>query len=164
MELDPLAQLDPVVVGGTMVVFGATYAALRRVFFDPVIDAMEERRARCEAAAETCSGAEALIADAKAAAAAAVEGAREEADRVLAGSREAAEAERDARVADARERAEGMLRAGRAEILEAREAEVAALTTEARECVSLACSKLVGHVDDEVVAEVVDRVVGRTLR
>lgn len=163
MELNPLAQIDPIVIGGTIVVFSATYVAMRKVFFDPVIDVMEERHARCKDAAHVCEEAQVLVATADSEALAAVEAAREEADRLLAESRQAAEAERDRRIAHARERVERALEVGRAEILEAKEAEVEALTKEARECVGLACAKLVGRVDDEVVGDVVERVVARTL-
>lgn len=164
MELNPLAQIDPLVIALTVVIFVATYWTLRRVFFDRTIAVMEQRQQRCVAAAKACAAADALIAQAQTAADELLATAHQEAEQTVATAREQAEEEHAAALAAAKERAEIRLKEGRAEILAARDKEVAALKREATTCIGLACDKLAGNANNEVIEATVERLVTKTLQ
>lgn len=163
MELNPLAQIDPVIIGATIAVYTGSYFALRRVFFDPTVDVLETRAKRSEEASEACRVARESIEEADARAESVRAAARDEAEAIVARAREEAEALKVTRLAEARERTEAQLREGRAVIAEAREREVAALKAEARQCVGLACEKLAGAADPDVIESVVERLVAKSL-
>lgn len=164
MDLNPLAQIDLVTVVITILVFVATYLAMRKVFFDRTVAVMETRQQRCDEAARQCEEARTHIVAAEQKAAQAVADARTQADEIVAKAREQAEAEKVARIAQARQETETRLQEGRAEILSARDREIAALRAEAIECVGLACEKLAGTADADIVTGVVDRLVAKTLQ
>ncbi len=164
MELNPLAQIDLLIVAVTIVVFVGTYWALRKVMIDRTVAVMEARRRRCREAETAASEALALTAEADRRAEEIAESARQKADSIVTDAREAAEAEKTFRVAAARARIDQRLRSGRTATLAEREAEVAALKLEASECVGLVCGKLAGPADPEVVAGIVDRLVSKTLQ
>jgi len=164
MDLNPLAQIDLLTVSITIVVFGLTYWLLRKVIFDRTIAVMESRQARCDQAALECEEARKQIVAAEQESAQMLAAAQEKADALVAKAREQAEADKLVRIADARQAAELRMQQGRAEILAARDREIAMLRTEAMECVGLACEKLAGTADPDVVAGVVDRMVTKTLQ
>lgn len=164
MDLNPLAQIDLLTVCITMAVFVLTYWAMRRVYFDRTIAVMEARQARCDAAAAACEEARGEVVAAEQEAARITAEAQERADTLVATARTEAEAAKTASIAEARQAAELRLQEGRAEILAARDTEIAALRAEAVECVSLACGKLAGSADADVVEGVVDRLVAKTLQ
>lgn len=164
MDLNPLAQIDLVTVMITVVVFIATYVTMRKVFFDRTIAVMETRQQRCDEAARACEEARTHIVAAEQKATQVVSEARTHADEIVAKAREQAEAEKTARIAQARQEAEKRLQQGRAEILAARDREIASLRAEAIECVGLACTKLAGTADPDIVSGVVDRLVAKTLQ
>ncbi len=164
MNLNPLTQIDIYVIGATIVVFVATYFILRRVFTDRIVAVMEERRMRCEAADEACQEAQTLLAQAEAEAAAVAEKTAEEAEALIQVAREQAQTEKSRTITQARERTETQLRAGRDGIEEEKQREISRVRTEAIECVGLACEKVAGDVDAEVVSATVDRVMARTIQ
>jgi len=164
MDLNPLAQIDLVTVGITILVFVATYILMRKIFFDRTVAVMEVRHQRCDEAARACEEARTHIVAAEQQAAEVMADARAQADAVVTAAREEAEAEKSSRIAEARQAAETRLQQGRKEILEARDREIAALRAEAVECVGLACEKLAGSADPDVVTGVVDRLVTKTLQ
>lgn len=164
MELNPLAQIDPITVGTTVVVFGATYWLMRKVYFDKTIAVMEARELRCRTAEESCNKAQALIREAEERAQEIEAATREEADALVTHAREEAEEQKTSLIAEARQHAEARLREGRTEVLAARELEIASLRTEAIECVGLACEKLAGTADPDVINGVVDRFVTKLLQ
>jgi F-type H+-transporting ATPase subunit b len=163
MEMNPLAQIDWRVIVATVVIFVGSYFALRRVYFDSVIEAMEDRRDYLDDCDEACKEARATIAAAEQDAQQTAERAQTMRTALLDKARERAQAEREARVAAAKAEADERLAEGRRQIAAERAAEVEWLRREARQCVSLACSKLVGDVDQETVAPVVDRVIDKQL-
>ena len=163
MEMNPLAQIDWRVILATIVIFVATYFALRRVYFYPVIEAMEDRREDLEDCDEACERARSIIAAAEDDARLTAEQAETERTALLEKAREEAQAERERRVDGAKAEAEERLAEGRRQIEAERAEQVEWLRTEARECVTMACSKLVGDVPEETVAPVVDRVIEKQL-
>ena len=52
LNLNPLTQIDPIVIVATIVIFVATYFALRRVFIAPYLAVMEQRERLFESADE----------------------------------------------------------------------------------------------------------------
>jgi F0F1-type ATP synthase membrane subunit b/b' len=164
MNLNPLTQIDLFVIGATVVVFVVTYFVLRHVFADKIVAIMEERRTRCEAADDACQQAQALLAQAEAEAAELADKTSEEAEGLIQFAREQAQTEKGRTIGDARERTEARLRAGREEIEEEKGREVSRVRAEAIECVGLACEKVAGEVDSEIVTATVDRVVARTIQ
>ena len=91
MDLNPLNQLDPLIIGATVLVFFATYLMMRRVFSDKVVRTMEQRRLRCEAADELCREAKAQINEAEEGAAELAERTAEEAEGIVQIAREEAQ-------------------------------------------------------------------------
>ena len=164
MNLNPLMQIEPYVIAGTILVFASTYLVLRRMFADRVVGVMEARRVRCESAAARCEEAHTLITEAEAEAATVVEEAAQEAEGRIQVAREQAELEKGRVVREARDRAEALLREGRMTISAEKEREISLLHREAVECVTLACDKIVGPVDPDVVNTTVDRVVARAIQ
>lgn len=164
MDLNPLNQLDPLIIGATVLVFFATYLMMRRVFSDKVVRTMEQRRLRCEAADELCREAKAQINEAEEGAAELAERTAEEAEGIVQIAREEAQVNKGKAVAEARKRTEEQLREGRAHIEREKDAEIARVRTEAIECVNLACEKIVGEVEDDVVTATVDRALARTIQ
>ena len=163
MQLNPLMQLDWRVILATMFIFVATYFVMRRVFFDKVVAVMEDRRERVDECQGRCAEARALIETAQKEADETVSSAEAERESLLSAARERAQSERSAKIAGAEHAAERHLEQGRLEIASAREREIVRLVREAHECVGLACAKLVGPVDDETIAPIVDRIVEKRL-
>jgi F0F1-type ATP synthase membrane subunit b/b' len=163
MQLNPLMQLDWRVILATVLVFVATYFVVRRVFFDKVVAAMEDRQEHIVECEAKCAEARALVEAAQKEADEMVGSAEAERESLLSAARERAQSERETQVADAQHTAERRLEEGRLEIATAREREIERLVREANECVGLACAKIVGPVDEEVIAPVVDRVVEKRL-
>jgi len=164
VELNPLNQIDPITVALTIVVFIATYWLMRKVFFDKTIAVMEAREVRCHDAEEACRRAQAVIAQAEHRAEETAAATHDEAEALITRTREEAEEEKVSLLAQARQQAEARLQEGRTEVLAAREREITSLRTEAIECVGLACEKLAGHANPDVIDSVVDRFVNKTLQ
>jgi F0F1-type ATP synthase membrane subunit b/b' len=156
-------QLDWRVILATVLIFVATYVVLRKVFFDKVVAVMEDRQERIEECQGKCAEARALIESAQKEADETVASAEAERESLLSSVRERAQSEREAQIAGAQRAAERRLEEGRLEIASEREREVERLVREANECVGLACAKIVGPVDEELIAPVVDRVVEKRL-
>jgi len=164
VELNPLTQIDLITVTLTILVFIATYWLMRKVFFDKTIAVMEAREVRCRDAEEACHQAQTIIAQAERRAEEIAAATHEEAEALITSAREEAEEEKVSLLAHARQQAEARLQEGRTEVLAAREREITSLRTEAVECVGLACEKLAGHADPDVIDSVVDRFVTKTLQ
>ena len=163
MELNPIKQLDPAVIGATVATFTVTYIVMRKVFFTPVIDVMEKRHARAQAAEEKYAEANEIVATAETECGRIREAANEDVNALLSKSRAKVEEVRETRLGEARAEAERLLDEGRAAIREEAELERARLRSEAVECVSLSCEKLFGRADPAVVESNVDRVIAKTL-
>lgn len=161
MDLNPLNQIDPVIIAAVLLIVAVTYQVLKRVYFLPYIDVMEAREARLARAEEQALEADAILAGAETQAAAVVDGAREKADRVVREARERAERDRRIAVEHAGEEVGRRLEEGRARIAAARDNELARLRSEALECVGIACEKLIGSTDRPTVEAAVDKLLAR---
>lgn len=161
MELNPFNQIDPFVIVSVIVIFTLTGFALRRWFFLPYIEVMEERAQKLAAADAVVAEAERIVAEAEPAAAETVSKAREKADLLLREAREGTETYRRETVDAAMAEVATLLEEGRARIAEARDNELASLRAEAVECVDLACSKLMGPVEPEAIGVAVDKLLAR---
>ena len=163
MQLNPLMQLDWRVILATVLIFVATYFVMRRVFYDKVVAVMEDRREHIDECQGKCAEARALVETAQKDADEMVASAEAELESLLSASSERAQSERSAKIADVQHTAERRLEQGRLEIASERQGEIARLVREANECVGLACAKLVGPVEDETIAPIVDRIVEKRL-
>jgi F0F1-type ATP synthase membrane subunit b/b' len=163
MQLDPIGQLRLEIILGVLALFTLTLALLRRTFFLPVIAVLERRQERLAEADAVREEAAALLRDADEEAARIGAEAQAEADARLAKARAHAESARRERLDAARAEAQTRLDGGRAALRTEREAELSALSNEASACITLACGRLLDHVDERAVGRVVERLVARTV-
>ncbi len=157
MVLDPLAQVDLTTIVAVVAIFLVTFALLRRTCFLPLLDAMERRSARIEAARARRADVEARLADARHQAEGILERARAEATGIAAAAREERSREREARIARASAEAEAVLAQGREEVAALRRSEDARLADELCTCVARVLTTLVGSVDPKTVRFLVNR-------
>ncbi|HEY5432708.1 MAG TPA: hypothetical protein VIL06_04800 [Coriobacteriia bacterium] len=162
--LNPLDQIQIPVILAIVAIVVTTYVVLRRVFFAPYVRVMEERETRLEAAESTMAEADAVVAAAEPEARVIVAGAREKADELLRRTREEDDEYRRLTIEKALQESSGSLERGRIEIAAARETEVASLREQAIECVTLACDKLMGSPDPDVVVAAVDKLLARRVQ
>jgi len=163
LNLNPIDQLDPVVIVFTAIAFVATLFALRKVFVLPylaVIDTRERMFAEADRRAAETQGALDAARDESAAAVAA---ATAEAEQMLSDARERADAYRRERLETATRAASQRLERGRAVIAEARANELAQVRQQAVDCVGIACTHLLGEADPKVVEAAVDRLMARRM-
>jgi F0F1-type ATP synthase membrane subunit b/b' len=161
VDLNPLNQINPVVIGAEMAIFTGMYMGLRRWFVLPYLKVIEERQARIEEGDAKAAEAERLLAEAAAQSEATLAGAHEKADRIVRESHEASDAERRRIVQAALDEVSAYLEEGRAEVTLARQQELEGQREEAIECVTVACGKLLGRPDGELAVEAVDRLLAR---
>jgi len=164
MELNPLNQLNPLVIGAVIIVFTATYLVLRRWFFLPVIEVMESRRMRIEQAEGSRAEARRVVAEAESKAQTLLDAAKEQANVIVEQTREAREELKAAEMAAAQKDVERVLAKGRAAAAALRDVEQAKLRDEAVQCVTLACTKVIGPVEPSLVGSVVDRLMARKVQ
>jgi F-type H+-transporting ATPase subunit b len=157
MVLDPLDQIHLVTTTATVVIFLVTLFVLRRVVFLPVIEVMERRSARIEAAQLRKAEAEALLRGAQVQADEAMTSAKAEAARILAGAREEMSGTRRERMAKANTEAEAILALGREEVATLRAAAEARLAEELHSSVGKALTAMIGPVEDPAVRLMVNR-------
>ena len=157
MVLDPLDQIHLVTTVATVVIFLLTLLVLRRVVFLPVIDVMERRRARVEAARTRKAEAEALLQSAQRQADEAVNTAKAEAGRILGGVREEVAGVRREKMLAASAEAETILTKGREEVATHRAAEEARLAEELFAAVGKTLTAMIGPVEERAVRLVVSR-------
>jgi len=161
MQLDPFKMLDLRVIAACMGIVLITYFVLRRWFFLPYIEVMQER-------AERIDKGRALRDEAKQI----TDGAQWEVASIQGKAKaDAEELERSSQVqsADYRKEAmaaavveiDGILSAGRLEIAEEAKSEATELRTQAIECVGLACEQLLGARDQVLIESAVDRALAR---
>jgi F0F1-type ATP synthase membrane subunit b/b' len=166
LNLNPLSQsqIDPLVMIAIVVIFIATYFALRRVFVFPYLAVMEERERLFEHSDETLDRADELERQAAENAENAVAQAAAAAEELRARAKESAEQYRRQRVEAATQEASVLLESGRAEIASARADQADKLRERALDCVGLACDRLLGQHDEETVEAAVDRLMARGMR
>ncbi len=158
MGLNPLQQFNPVTVAGMIAIFWVTFAALKVVFFGPLLEVVMARREKLGEAKAKLDEAEAIVADAKAEAETMLTQADAEVEKVLRQTTDDAEDRRQQRIASAKAEVERLLADGRLEVAQVRQSEEAKVRTELVGCTTLACDKLVGKVDKRLVASIVDKV------
>ncbi|TLM78535.1 MAG: hypothetical protein FDZ70_04005 [Actinobacteria bacterium] len=164
MELNPLGQIQPVVIIAVAIIFAATFVLLRRVFVLPYVAVMTERDRLIEESEARDAEAARIVAAADADAAALVETARVEADGALREARARADDYRRERLHAATDAASERLQAGRELIGRAREREEEVVRRQAIECVELACERLFKVTDREIAEAAVDKLLSRRAR
>jgi F-type H+-transporting ATPase subunit b len=158
MGLNPLEQLNLVTMAAMAAIFLVTFFILRRVLFNPLIDAMEKRAGRLERSRARYQEADALI-----------EQAREEAKEIAAKAAEVAErfsedvrrelaGIRESKRALANAEAENILASGRAEAARIKGTEQSRLKDHLLTCSKQTLVKMIPAVDEEALRLVVNRV------
>ena len=163
MELNPLKQINPVVVASVIVIFTCTYYVLRKVFFLPLIEVMEKRHERIQNSQLQLTEARRIVGQAEKEGSEIVAKTREEADSISRDMRERIEEIRKAGIDSAKEEADKFMEDGRKGILMSKEAEQTKLRKEAVECVGLACDKLLGKVETNTVESVIDKLMAKRM-
>ena len=158
MVLNPLDQIHLVTMAATFVIFLLTLLVLRRVAFLPLIDVMERRSARIEAARAQKAEGESLLRNAQLQADEAVAAAKAEAARILGSARDEIAAIRRAKMAQATTEAEAILARGREEVLALRASEETQLAKQLFASVGKALTTMIGPVEDSAVRLMVNRV------
>ena len=166
LNLNPLSssQIDPIVMIAIVVIFIATYFALRRVFVLPYLAVMEQRERLFEHSDEMLDRADSIERQAAEDAEAAVAQAAATGEELRARVQEEAEQYRRERVEAATSEASALLESGRAEIAAARAGQAERLREQALDCVGIACDRLLGDHDPETVEAAVDRLMSRRMR
>lgn len=163
LNLNPIDQLDPIVIVFTAIAFVLTLFALRKVFVLPYLAVMDAREQMFAEADGRASETEAALEAARVESGQAVAAATVEAEQMLADARDHADAYRRERLDTATRAASQRLERGRAEIAEARANELAQVRQQAVDCVGIACAHLLGEADPKVVETAVDRLMARRM-
>lgn len=162
MVLDPLAQLNLLTIGAIILIALLTLLVLRRVFFLPLLEVMERRAARIEAARARKAAAEAAMAAAEAEAGVLLDQAKAEAEGIAAKVQVEMAALRAERLGKASAEAEAVLAGGREEVLALGNAEAAALEGELFGCVNRTLARMIGTPDEASIRYLVQRVLTGT--
>jgi F0F1-type ATP synthase membrane subunit b/b' len=157
INLNPISQIDPIVIVVVALIVVVTYLLLRRVYVLPYLEVMETREGRFSVARQQSAQAAEVrrSSDLQAEAILAEAAASSEDIRNAAAAR--ADAYRRELLAEASQRASQSLESGRAELRSVRERELATVQTQAVECVTAACEQLLGGADAEAVESTVVR-------
>jgi F-type H+-transporting ATPase subunit b len=158
MDLNPLEQLNLITMAAIAAIFLATFFALKKVFFTPLIDVMEKRASKLERARARYQETGALL-----------EKAQEEARRIAAEAAETAarlseevKGElariRESKRAQAEAEAEKILARGQEEIARLKVTEQARLKEHLLTCSKQTLVKMIHEVDEEALRLVVNRV------
>ena len=161
LNLNPLASIQPITIVLIIAIFVATYFAFRKVFVYPYLAVMQEREHLFDEADEALEQADEV--DRRA---------REEAERILDEAAKYAEEARLAsatrageyqrqRVGEATTKAAGILEEGRAKIATERAEQHERLRSQVDDCVGIACKRLLGNVEPQMVDDAVDRAMAR---
>jgi len=164
LNLNPLSQIDPVVMVAVAFIVIVTYVLLRRVFVLPYMHAMEAREDLFETARSQFREVDRLTVESQAACETAIAQATAQAEDLRAEAQERAAAYRSERVAEASRQASEMLETGRAKIEAERAEQMSGVRSQAVECVTAACTQLVGSVSADTVENAVDRLLERKTR
>jgi len=161
MQLDPLQMLDLRVIGVCIGIVIVAYFVLRKWFFLPYIEVMQERAERIDKGRALLDEAK-QITDGAAWEVASIQGkAKADAEEIERDSQERATTYRKEGMAAAVVEIDALLKKGRGEIAVQAEGEAAELRARAIECVALACERLVGARDDVLIESAVDRALAR---
>jgi len=163
INLNPLTQIDPIIIVATIVIFLATYFALRRLFIFPYLAVMEERERLFEDADERRYSAGEIERSARQDAQHALDEAARAAEELNAASRVRCDSYQRQCLSEATAQASKILEAGRIEIAAARAKESDGLRDQVQDCVGVACSRLLGDVDSDAVGSAVERAMARRM-
>ncbi len=158
LNLNPLSQIDPVVIVVVTVIMIVLYLLLRRVFVLPYLEVMEEREQLFSVAGGRMSEAEQIRRESELTAEGMLTEAAASAEELRNAAQARADAYRKERIAEASLQASESLDTGRAELREARDRQRAAVRVEAVECVTVACQQLLGSADSDAIESTVTRV------
>jgi F0F1-type ATP synthase membrane subunit b/b' len=158
MALNPLAQIHLVTILAVILITLVTMLLLRRIFFLPLIEVMERRAAKIEAARARKAAGEAALRGAEAEAEQLLAAAAVQAAGLAAGVQEEVAGLRTERLARAGAEAEAILARGREELVALGKAEENRLHTELCACVTRTLATMIGPVDDSAVRFMVHRV------
>lgn len=163
LNLNPITQIEPLVIIAIMVIFVATYFALKRVFVLPYLAVMEERERLFDHADESLRQAAQIEASARQDAQRVLDDAAHAAEELRSASRDRCDAYQAKQLAEATATASALLEAGRADIASAREQQSASLRAQVEDCVGVACGRLLGSSRKDVVKAAVERAVARRM-
>jgi F0F1-type ATP synthase membrane subunit b/b' len=163
VDLNPLNQIDPLIIVATIAIIGVTFVLLKRYFVEPYLDVMERREDSLRDAEQRRDEARQLLAAAQEDAESSLAEARVKAEQAVSQARDRVAAYRKERIATASGHAATQLEEGRAHIESERAVELERLRERAIECVGLACKNLLGAADSEAVEQAVDRLMARRL-
>ncbi len=158
MGLNPLEQLNPVTMAAIAAIFLVTFFILRKVFFLPLIEAMERRAGKLESARATYEEAKALLERSRKEAAEIVTDMTEEAGRLSREVKEELIRIRALKIAEASAEADNILARGQKEVARIKEAEQAKLKEQLLACCRQTLFKMIGKVDEDALRIVVSRV------
>lgn len=163
INLNPLTQIEPIVIVAIIVIFIATYFALRRFFVFPYLAVMEERERLFEDADECRRRAEEIERSARQDAQHALDEAASAAEELNSASRLRSDAYQRQCLSEATAQASKLLEEGRLKIAAARAKESDGLREQVQDCVGIACSRLLGEVDSDAVGSAVERAMARRM-
>ncbi len=158
MELNPLNQIHGVTIVGMIVVFWVTFVLMKVLVFNPVLDVMIARRRKIAEGEAKLAEADSVLNAAREEADSLVADGEAQAETVQKEATEVAESRRQERLVAAKEEADALLSQGRAGVADIRAQEAAKVREELVGCTGIACRKLIGKVDDRLVASIVDKV------
>ena len=161
MNLNPMTQLDPVIIVGMVLIIAVTYVLLRRYYVMPYLHVLEERQRLFEISDARLDEIDSGTQDAQQRSEDIVAEAAEQAEKIRSDARASAGEYRTKCVGEATALATAALEKGRETIAKERALELSKLREQACECVGLACGRLLGHADDEAVASAVERALAR---
>jgi len=161
LNLNPISQLNIIVLVAAMVIFAVTFLVLRRAFVLPYLQVMEERERFFELADQQDAEGVALLRSADLEAEQALIAAAKQAEQIRAEARERTEAYRRETLETAGAEAAVLLEKGRTRIEADLAEETALLRTQAIACVELACGQLLGSSLNGDVEAAVDRLMAR---
>jgi F-type H+-transporting ATPase subunit b len=163
LNLNPITQIQPLLVAGIVVLFIVTYFVLRRVFVRPYLAVLESRERRFEHAEQSRERCAQARLDAQAEADRLLAEASKHSETLHAESDERCDEYRRSRIAEASSRAAALLDEGRNKIAAERAKHSAEMRGEVEECVGVACKRLLGRSDPEAVANAVERAAARRI-
>lgn len=161
MDLNPLHQIEPVVIVTVAAIFAFTLIVLRKIFYLPYINVMEARERRLARAEQKLSQAEQLMQETEEESGRILERTRQRADKLLKQTQDQCETRRRHATTTTGEEVGGLLEAGRAKIRAARQEDLSSLREHALDCVGIACAKLIGETDRSDIEAAVDKMLAR---
>lgn len=158
MSLNPLEQINYITITAVIVIYLVTYFVLRKIFFVPVIEMMEKRTARIEAARTKKAEADSLLSEAQLKAEAILAEASEQAELMAEAAKEEIIKDREAKITKANAKADEIQAEGREKVLAIKQSEQAKLKEDLCVCVTQTLTKIVSRVDEKTVRYVVNKV------